>query len=59
MDENLWEFICDLNIKEVKNKNDNNLRNKDVKDTKDKKERNSFTGIKHLLKKKKNKINEN
>ena len=55
MDENLWEFICDLNIKEVKNKNDN----KDVKDTKDKKERNSFTGIKHLLKKKKNKINEN
>ena len=59
LDENLWEFICDLNIKEVKNKNDNNLKNKDVKDTKDKKERNSFTGIKHLLKKKKNKINEN
>ena len=59
LDENLWEFICDLNIKELKNKNDNNLKNKDVKDTKDKKERNSFTGIKHLLKKKKNKINEN
>ena len=47
LDENLWEFVCDLTIKEVKEKNDNNIKNKDIK------EKNSFTGIKHLLKNRK------
>ena len=43
LEENLWEFICDLNIKEGNQNNNNNKENKDK----------NFTGIKHLLKKKK------
>ena len=52
LDENLWEFICDLNIKEG---NKNNLKEKE-KDAKDKQ---NFTGIKHLLKRKKTKPKDN
>ena len=52
LDENLWEFICDLNIKEGSK---NNLKEKE-KDAKDKQ---NFTGIKHLLKRKKNKPKDN
>ena len=50
LDENLWEFICDLNIKEG---NKNNLKEKEKE--KDVKEKQNFTGIKHLLKRKKTK----
>ena len=52
LDENLWEFICDLNIKEGSK---NNLKEKE-KDAKDKQ---NFTGIKHLLKRKKTKQKDN
>ena len=52
LDENLWEFICDLNIKEGSK---NNLKEKE-KDAKDKQ---NFTGIKHLLKRKKTKPKDN
>ena len=45
LDENLWDFICDLNDKEPLEKEKEN----------EIKEQNSFTGIKHLLKKRKNK----
>ena len=52
LEENLWEFVCDLNMKEV---NQNNIKEKDSKDIKDK----NFTGIKHLLKRKKTKPKDN
>ena len=52
LEENLWEFICDLNAKEG---NQNNIKEKDVKD----KDKQNFTGIKHLLKRKKAKPKEN
>ena len=52
LDENLWDFICDLNIKEGSK---NNLKEKE-KDAKDKQ---NFTGIKHLLKRKKTKPKDN
>ena len=48
LEENLWEFICDLNIKE---ENKNTIKEKEVK------EKPNFTGIKHLLKRKKTKQN--
>jgi hypothetical protein len=50
LDENLWEFICDLNIKEG---NKNNLKEKEKE--KEIKDKQNFTGIKHLLKRKKTK----
>ena len=50
LEENLWDYIFDLNSKDNnKNQNQNNIKNKEVKD------KNSFTGIKHLLKRKKTK----
>ena len=52
LDENLWEFICDLNIKEG---NKNNLKEKE----KDANNKQNFTGIKHLLKRKKTKPKDN
>ena len=48
LDENLWDFVCDLNDKEETE----TIKEKDNKDNTDK---NSFTGIRHLLKKRKNK----
>ena len=51
LEENLWDYIFDLNSKN-NNKNlnqNNNIKNKEEKD------KNSFTGIKHLLKRKKTK----
>jgi hypothetical protein len=48
LDENLWDFVCDLNDK------DDSEKNKE-KESKDNKDKNSFTGIRHLLKKRKNK----
>jgi hypothetical protein len=51
LDENLWDFVCDLNDKDDSEKN----KEKDTKDNKDNKDKNSFTGIRHLLKKRKNK----
>ena len=50
LDENLWNFICDLNEKDPF---DERLENEIIEN--DKKETVSFTGIKHLIKKKKNK----
>jgi hypothetical protein len=49
LDDNLWEFVCDLNIKDPL---DNNTINKETI-----KEKESFTGIRHLLKKKNTKTN--
>ena len=49
LDENLWDFICDLNEKDpydITNDKDNKDNNA---------EKNSFTGIRHLLKKRTNK----
>ena len=48
LDENLWEFIYDLSIKE---ENQNTVNEKEIKD------KQNFTGIKHLLKRKKTKPN--
>ena len=48
LDENLWEFIYDLSIKE---ENQNTINEKEIKD------KQNFTGIKHLLKRKKTKPN--
>ena len=50
LDDNLWNFICDLNEKDPF---DERLENEIIEN--DKKETVSFTGIKHLIKKKKNK----
>ena len=47
LDENLWEFVCDLNVKDP-------LEIKIEKEISDK-ERDSYTGIRHLLKKKEKK----
>ena len=49
LDENLWDFVCDLNEKDP-----NDLESENEKDNKDK-DKNSFTGIRHLLKKRTNK----
>ena len=46
LDENLWDFVCDLNEKDPNDISNNN--------EKDNKEKNSFTGIRHLLKKRTN-----
>ena len=48
LDENLWEFIYDLSIKE---ENKNSINEIEIKD------KQNFTGIKHLLKRKKTKPN--
>ena len=52
LDENLWDFVCDLNEKDPyeieKEKEKEKLKEKGNKD--------SFTGIRHLLKKRKKKI---
>ena len=45
LDENLWDFVCDLNDKDPY----------DISKDKDNKEKNTFTGIRHLLKKRTNK----
>ena len=59
LDDNLWEFVCDLNDKN-KEENKTNIKEKEInKDIKDNKDKNNFTGIKHLLKKKKSKPNSN
>ena len=50
LDDNLWNFICDLNEKDPF---DERLENEIIEN--EKKETVSFTGIKHLIKKKKNK----
>ena len=50
LDDNLWNFICDLNEKDPF---DERLENEIIEN--EKKESVSFTGIKHLIKKKKNK----
>ena len=47
LDENLWDYICDLNEKDPL---DDRLNNNDVNMESNKK---NFTGIKHLIKKKK------
>ena len=52
LDENLWDFICDLNEKDPYDIT-NDKDNKDNKDNNGQK--NSFTGIRHLLKKRTNK----
>ena len=49
LDENLWEFVCDLNIK---NEEENKINIKEKEINKDKI---NFTGIKHLLNRKKSK----
>ena len=48
LDENLWDFVCDLNSKdpfEIKNEKEINMD----------KEKELYTGIRHLLKKKEKK----
>ena len=45
LDENLWEFVCDLNTKDP-------LEINNEKETINNKDREIFTGIRHLLKKK-------
>ena len=52
LDVNLWDFICDLNEKDPYDIS----TDKDIKDNKDNNgQNNSFTGIRHLLKKRTNK----
>ena len=46
LDENLWDFVCDLNNKDPY----------DISKAKDNKEKSPLTGIRHLLKKRTNKL---
>ena len=54
-DENLWCFVCDLNSKDPY---DIKMEKEKEKEKQKQNERNSFTGIRHLLKKKDKKNNE-
>ena len=56
LDENLWEFVCDLNIKSEE-ENKNNKTN--IKEKEFIKDKTNFTGIKHLLNRKKSKPKSN
>jgi hypothetical protein len=53
-DDNLWDFVCDLNVKDPydENLNKNDKENNNVNKNNNKEQQ--FTGIKHLLKKKSN-----
>ena len=53
LDENLWEFVCDLNIK-TEEENKINIKEKEIN-----KDKTNFTGIKHLLNRKKSKPKNN
>ena len=52
LDENLWDFVCDLNEKDPYEIE----REKEKQKLKEKGNKDSFTGIRHLLKKRKKKI---
>jgi hypothetical protein len=52
LDENLWEFVCDLNIK---NEEENKINKINIKEKELNKDKINFTGIKHLLNRKKSK----
>ena len=53
-DENLWDFVCDLNAKDSYDENLNKNDNESNNDNKNNNKEQPFTGIKHLLRKKSN-----
>ena len=59
MEENLWEFVCDLNLKdkdkEKEKEKEKEKINHDIMKTKNIQNKPNYTGIKHLLKRKKTK----
>ena len=57
MEENLWEFVCDLNLKDKEKEKEKEKEkiNHDIMKTKNIQNKPNYTGIKHLLKRKKTK----
>ena len=53
-DENLWDFVCDLNAKDSYDENLNKNDNESNNDNKNNNKEQPYTGIKHLLRKKSN-----